>query len=95
VLFGLIVGNLIDLDHIYYRVIGKVGGFSSACPKLGMRCSFNFYPLHNLIMLVVAVALTGLLFFKNKKLKFVGWIALGVIIHLALYYLQLLIGIGI
>ena len=47
-LYGLLLGNLVDLDHVYYRIIGKVGWFESACPQLGMQCSFGFYPLHNL-----------------------------------------------
>jgi hypothetical protein len=52
-LWGLLLGNVIDLDHIYARLIGTVPWFGSACTKgLGAQCSFstsNFgvYPLHS------------------------------------------------
>ena len=39
-LFGLLVANLIDLDHIYCRIIGKVGWFESACGQIGKERLF-------------------------------------------------------
>ena len=52
-LWGLLLGNLIDLDHVYYRIIGKVEWFGSACQELGMQCSLGFYPLHTYPALIV------------------------------------------
>ncbi len=92
---GLLIANLIDLDHLYPRIIGEVGWFESACPEIGMQCSFNFYPLHNIYMLIVAVILSALLLSKNKKMRFVGWIGLGIVVHLALDYIHLLTGFAI
>lgn len=94
-LWGLLLGNLIDLDHIYYRIIGKVGWFESACPTSGMQCSFNFYPLHNLTFAIIFVIFSSLIFIKNKKIKFVGWLSLGALLNLALDYIHLITGIGI
>jgi hypothetical protein len=94
-LFGLLLGNLIDLDHIYYRLIGKVGWFKSACPEIGMQCSFGFYPLHNWIVLVISLIFFPLIFSKNKKIKFIGWLSLGVFLNLVLDLIHLFTGIGI
>ena len=93
--WGLLLGNLIDLDHVYYRLIGKVGWFESACEHFGQGCSLGFYPLHNLYLAPVFLLLGGLIFVKNKKVKFIGWLGLGAFIHLILDYIHLLIGFGI
>jgi len=93
--WGLMLANLIDLDHIYMRLIGKVGWFASACSEFGKNCSFEFYPLHNLYFIIPAIIFSSLVFSKNKKIKFVGWLSLGIAIHLALDYIHILIGFGI
>ncbi len=94
-LYGLILGNLVDLDHLYYRVIGKIGWFESACPQAGMQCSFGFYPLHNWFFVGFFLILFSLIFAKNKKLEFIGWISFGAVLNFLLDYLHLLIGFGI
>jgi hypothetical protein len=94
-LWGLLLGNLIDLDHIYFRIIGKVPWFKSACSNLGEQCSFGFYPLHSIYVLVVSLVLSLLILNKNKKIKFIGWLGLGIVIHLFLDYIHLIIGFGI
>jgi hypothetical protein len=94
-LLGLLLGNLVDLDHVFYRIIGKVGWFQSACPHFGMQCSFGFYPLHNWTVTILCLALGFFIFAKNKKLKFVGWISLGVLLNFLLDYIQLITGFGI
>ena len=94
-LWGLMLGNLIDLDHVYYRLIGKVGWFESACPKFGMQCSFGFYPLHNLTFVFVFLIFSGLIFARDKRVKFIGWLSLGALLNLVLDYIHLLIGFGI
>ncbi len=94
-LFGLVLGNLIDLDHIYYRIIGEVGWFESACSHVGAQCSFGFYPLHNFTFAIIFLLFSSLLFLKNKKAKLIGWISLGAFLNLALDYAHLLLGFGI
>jgi len=94
-LWGLLLGNLIDLDHIYYRIIGKVGWFESACPQIGMQCSFGFYPLHNWIAVIIFFIFSFLVFVKNKKIKFIGWLAIGALSNILLDYIHHLIGFGI
>jgi hypothetical protein len=94
VLLGLVFGNLIDLDHVYYRLIGKIGWFESACPQLGMQCSFGFYPLHNLTFMLVSLVLSSLVFAKNKKVKLVGWVFIGALFNLLLDYVHLITGFG-
>jgi len=94
-LWGLLLGNLIDLDHIYLRMIGKVPWFSSACSEFGMQCSFGVYPLHSGFFAILFILLAGLIFVKNKKIKFVGWLCLGAFLNLALDYIHLITGIGI
>jgi membrane-bound metal-dependent hydrolase YbcI (DUF457 family) len=94
-LYGLLLGNLIDLDHIYYRIIGKVPWLESACPeKLGC-CSFNFYPLHSMVFLILFTALALLIFSKNKKLNFAGWLFLGASLNILLDILAAAINFGI
>ena len=109
-LWGLLLANLIDLDHIYYRLIGQVGWFESACPHLGMQCSLGYYPLHTFIVFIISILITGISFFilkldvfkiskKQKRSKFyiklIFWISVGIIIHFCLDYLHLLMGFGI
>jgi len=94
-LFGLLLGNLIDLDHVYYRIIGKVGWLESACPKFGMQCSWGFYPLHNLSFAIIFLFSSSLIFLKNRKIKFIGWLSLGAFLNLFLDYIHLATGIGI
>ena len=94
-LWALISANIIDIGHIYFRIIGLVPWWSSACPQLGAQCSFNFYPFHNLITLTIALALSLCVFSKDKRIKFLGFFGLGIILHLALDAIHLFIGFGI
>ena len=94
-LSGLLLGNIIDLDHIYLRIVGKVGWFESACPHVGMQCSFGFYPLHSLTFAICFLLLSGLIFMKNNKLKFLGWLFLGAFLNLVLDYIHLISGFGV
>lgn len=91
---GLALGNLIDLDHIYYRIIGKVGWFDSACSKLGEQCSFGFYPLHNYYFAIMFFGLSFLIFAKNRKIKFVGVIFFGAFLNLLFDFFHLITGFG-
>ena len=93
--WGLLLGNLIDLDHVYYRIIGKVDWFKSACPDLGMQCGLGFYPLHTVTFAVIFLLFSSLIFMKNKKVKFIGWLSLGALLNLLLDYVHLLVGFGI
>lgn len=95
ILFGLLLGNLIDLDHVYYRIIRKVPWFKSACKKFGMQCSFNFYPLHNLTSAIVFLTLSLSIFIEEPIIKFFGWMAFGAFLNLTLDYIHLKIGFGI
>ncbi len=92
-LYGLLAGNLIDLDHIYLKIIGKVGWFESACSNgLGSQCSFGIYPLHNLTSAVILIIASIILFKqknKNFKLNFVFWLLIGAILNLVLDYIHL------
>ncbi|MCK5150061.1 hypothetical protein KAJ87_04010 [Candidatus Pacearchaeota archaeon] len=94
-LWGLLLGNLIDLDHIYSRIVGDVGWFESACVEFGKNCSFGFYPLHNWTFGIMFLVLGGLIFFKDKRLKFVGWLCLGAFFNLVLDYIHMIIGFGV
>jgi hypothetical protein len=94
-LWGLLIGNIIDLDHIYYRIIGKAPWFGSACERFGMQCSFNFYPLHNLTMAIVFLMFISLLIFKDKRIRFLGWVSLGALLNLIIDYIHLITGFGI
>jgi len=94
-LFGLLIANLIDLDHIYLRLVGKISFFESACNNVGSNCSFGMYPLHSIWFCILGIFLALFLLFKNKNLKLIGWIGIGIIIHLFLDILHYLIGFGI
>ncbi len=95
VFFGLILANLIDFDHIYYRIVGKVGWTVSACGDFGNQCSWNFYPLHNTDFAIIMGCLAFLVFVKNRKIKFIGFLGIGVLIHLTLDLIHLATGIYI
>jgi hypothetical protein len=95
IFFGLLLANLIDLDHIFLRILGDVPWFGTSCGESGLVCSsINFYPLHSLIFLIASLVLTPLIFFKDNKIKFFGWLFLGVAIHLGLDYIQYFTGFG-
>lgn len=91
---GLLLGNFIDLDHIFYRVIGKVGWLDSACAEAGQECSFGVYPLHNWSFVVFFLLLSGFILFKDKKLKFIGFLALGAFLNLLLDLIQISTKVG-
>ncbi len=92
--FGLLLGNLIDLDHLYYRIIGKVEWAESACANAGSQCSFGFYPLHNWFVLITTLMLSTLILCKDKKWKFIGFIMLGAFLNLVLDLIHFSTGIG-
>jgi hypothetical protein len=102
VLFGLLIGNLVDLDHIYLRVNGTVPWLSNICEKNHFwNCSsFGEYPLHSTNMLISLVVTSVILFFlmkRDKELKityWMFWISIGALLNLLLDYVQLLSGIG-
>lgn len=101
-LYGLLLGNLIDLDHIYYRIIGKVGWFESACHNwLGMNCSYNFYPLHSLAnfsvmaLLIFFLVFSLFIFNKNKPAKLLAWFFFGVFLHIILDIIAYFTGFSI
>ena len=93
--FGLLLANLIDLDHVIFRLIGKVPWFQSACTEFGKQCSLGFYPFHNIWVILVAIILCFFLLSKNKYLKFIGWLGMGIILHLFLDVVHYWIGFGI
>ncbi len=84
---GLLLGNIVDLDHVYYRLIGKVGWLESACPRFGQECSIGFYPLHNLAFALIFLGLSALIFAKKDKIKFFGWISFGAFLNLVLDFI--------
>jgi hypothetical protein len=100
-LYGLLLGNLIDLDHIYYRIIGKVGWFESICPGKSGECSYNLYPLHTLVnfnaiaLLIFLLAFSLFIFNKNKIANLLGWFFFGVFLHIILDITAYLTGFGI
>lgn len=98
-LYGLLAGNIIDIDHIYLRVIGEVPWFESACTHgIGTQCSYGYYPLHNtpalLIMAVISVGLliSTIYYEDNKKLSFAFWLVAGAILHLLLDFIHFMTG---
>jgi hypothetical protein len=94
-LWGLLLGNLVDLDHIYYRLIGKVGWFESACSHFGVPCSYNFYPLHNMTFIVIFLRLSLLTVKKNKTIKFIGWLSMGAALNIILDLIASVTGFAI
>jgi len=101
-LVGLLLGNLIDLDHIFLRVIGVVPWLQNICSDgYFWKCNgFLGYPLHSVYMLVALIITSIILFFlmeEEKKLKitqWMFWICIGAILNLFLDILQLAIGFG-
>lgn len=98
-LFGLLLGNIIDLDHIYLRIMGIVPWFGSICAgRHFWNCgSFGVYPLHSVYVMITFLILSVILFFlmkKDKKLKitqWMFWISMGVSIHFILDFIHFLI----
>jgi membrane-bound metal-dependent hydrolase YbcI (DUF457 family) len=93
-LLGLLLGNLVDLDHVYYRLIGKVGWFESACTTLGDGCRFGFYPLHNFTFAIIFLAIGALVFCKDWRFRLAGWIGIGAFLNIILDYIHMITGFG-
>jgi len=102
VLWGLLLGNLIDLDHIFLRIIGGVPWFQNICEIKGFwKCNgFLGYPFHSVYMLVGLIVVSIILFFLMKEekelkiTKWMFWICIGAILNLLLDFVQLSTGIG-
>ncbi len=92
---GMLIGNAVDLDHVYYRIIGKVGWFQSACPQFGQECSLGFYPLHNFYFAFIFLGLSSLIFAKKDKVKFFGWVAFGAFLNLFLDFIAQVTGFNL
>jgi membrane-bound metal-dependent hydrolase YbcI (DUF457 family) len=99
ILYGLLLGNLIDIDHILLRIIGKVPWFESACPSgLFTQCSFNVYPYHSTHSIILICLLFITIFLVEKKHKhkdLLIWISAGAVMHILLDSIHLLTGLGI
>ena len=101
-LFGLLLGNIVDLDHVLLRLSGSVPWLSSICgDKFFWKCSGFFgYPFHSAYVIVSLIFLSVILFFlmkKQKELKinkWMFWICIGALLHLALDFTQLTSGVG-
>lgn len=81
-LIGLLLGNIIDLDHIYARIIGKIGWKESVIKKYGKSAIFGFYPLHNykvMVILIIVASATFPTFFVFKSFQIVWWVIIGAI----------------
>ena len=102
VLFGLLLGNLIDLDHIFLRILRIVPWFENICSVGGFwRCnSFFGYPLHSVYVFISLIAVSIILFFlmeKERELKinkWIFWICIGTLVNLFLDFIQLTTGAG-
>lgn len=102
ILFGLLIGNLIDLDHIFLRITGIVPWFQNICSVDGFwKCNgFLGYPLHSVYMIVALIITSIILFFlmeEEKELKvtkWVFWICIGALLNLTLDFIQLSTGVG-
>jgi len=100
---GLLIGNLIDLDHLFLRFIGKVSFSKSICDISEFwKCNGLFYyPLQNVYAWSFFI-ISSLLFFylminekyaKNKKTyKLFFFSSIGVVLHLTLDFIQLVTG---
>jgi hypothetical protein len=101
-LWGLLLGNLIDLDHVFLRITGMVPWFHNICSEgYFWKCNgFLGYPLHSVYFLVALIITSTILFFlkeEEEKLdieKWMFWICIGAILNLSLDLLQLAIGFG-
>jgi hypothetical protein len=94
-LWGLLAGNLIDLDHIYMRIIGAFPWFGSACQHFGQNCSIGVYPLHSWLLAGIFLLGTNLAFFRDKRIKLIGFIFLGAFLNILLDYIAMVTGFGI
>lgn len=102
-LFGLLAGNLMDLDHVPSRVIGHREILKSACEEgFGTQCSFGTYALHSWEFAIALVVTIGLLYlfrktFVKKHISFgIGiWLAIGALLNMLLDLIHLWIGFGI
>jgi hypothetical protein len=97
-LLGLLLANLVDLDHIYFRIIGIVPWFESMCTKGHFwNCgSFGFYPVHSVYLMISVFIVSIILFFLMKKdklkiTKLMFWISIGILIHFSFDLLHLLV----
>jgi hypothetical protein len=99
-LFGLLLGNLVDLDHLLLRIEGFVPWFQSICrTKDFWKCNGFFgYPLHTPYMIVGLIILSAILFALMKKdkdfkvTKWMFWVCIGALLHLSLDFIQLVTG---
>jgi hypothetical protein len=99
---GLLIGNLIDLDHILLRIFGIVPWFQNICgTDYFWKCNGFFgYPLHSVYVLVSLIVTSIVLFFlmnEEKELKinkWMFWICIGALLNLSLDFVQLLTGVG-
>ena len=86
ILYGLLLGNLIDLDHIIPRLQGKINWTESACGHLLDSCSFGNYPLHNFtaLFILIVIAISIYIYYKYKKieLNLLFWLLIGAILNL-------------
>ena len=101
-LIGLLLGNLIDIDHILLRITGIVPWFYNICGEdYFWKCNgFLGYPFHSVYMIVALIFVSIILFFlmeEEKELKinrWMFWICIGAILHLFLDLFQLTTGVG-
>ncbi len=101
-LWGLLLGNLIDLDHLFLRITGLVPWFQNICSSgVFWKCNgFYGYPLHSIYMIITLIVTSALLFFlkqeeTNLKVdKWMFWICIGALLNLSLDFIQLITGVG-
>jgi hypothetical protein len=99
---GLLLGNLIDLDHILLRINGTVPWRESICfMKNFWECNGFFgYPLHTVYMVIALIATSAILFFLKEEEsdikidKWLFWICIGALLNLLLDFVQLTTGTG-
>jgi hypothetical protein len=102
ILFGLLLGNLIDLDHILIRIIGTVPWLQNICSidKFWKCNGFLGYPFHSIYMIISLIVVSIVLFFlmdeekEIKITKWMFWICIGALLNLSLDFVQLLTGVG-
>jgi len=99
-LFGLLLGNIVDLDHISFRINHGIEIFTSSCDNFLEQCSFGTYRMHSLnsvISLSIASVILFVMIKKHKEMKSVYWIfwaCIGALLNLLLDYIHLLTGVG-
>jgi hypothetical protein len=97
---GLLLGNLVDLDHVYSRLVGTVPWEGNMCgfEKFWECNGFFGYPLHSFYVILFIIMISMVIFpfmidnKKDKKLKWMFWICIGFLIHFALDFIQLVTG---